>query len=175
VLVAVGVVWLASGAPSNVAGVTLTNTGKANGKLFDDDNLLALAAPWINDAACVKKDPPPQSLEQVECKANRDIWVVDFEVAQSKDARDSRRSAPTLYKGRPTYRAFNYKATYPVSGAVMIWTDQHDYCHTYWDDDNSNGMAELRTSVPFEEQGSMTLCELNWRGNVHSTVLVNRR
>jgi hypothetical protein len=167
------VLWNSGGlpgaAPPGAAGVTFNATGKKNAKLFGSDDLLALAAPWLNDARCVEK-PRRKAVEEVDCDATLDIWHIAFELRQSVGDRDFQRPTLDATEAEPSsFTHVTYTASHPRSGFAAWWCDKdRANCHIYWDDDNSVAVADLREVDPGNGGSDPALlCRIEWDGRVH--------
>ncbi|GAA4215198.1 hypothetical protein GCM10022220_43310 [Actinocatenispora rupis] len=162
--------FLPPSAPDRAAGVTFTEHGRTNAALFDSTDLLNLAAPWLNASTCRAKPPSGRSTETIECRADKDIWVVDFDHMQSSAARGLSRDAADLKNTTPGFRSFTYHASDPRSGAVTIW-QTGDTCQSYWDDNDTTAVAALHETWPGGHPDLMTGCESIWRAQVRPDTL----
>ncbi|MEV4755587.1 Hsp70 family protein [Micromonospora sp. NPDC049559] len=174
VVVSAVVAWrvgvLPGAVPDSAAGVNFNATGKRNAKLFDSRSLLELAAPWLNDGTCAKKQPD-HAVEEVDCDAERDLWHIRFEERQSTGDRNFFRPQADG-SSRDGYQGGTYTASHPASGFYARWCDRDgDECHTYWDDDASPATADLYTFNARGTGGDASLVAyINWVGRVHPAV-----
>jgi hypothetical protein len=179
VAAAAGVVLWRSGrlpgaGPSGAAGVTFNDTGRHNARLFGAKDLLALAAPWLDDSACRKRTLFAQDSERVECTAKTCCWTIDFELRQSDGARALAREEALRNTEAPHYRAFTFAAPSPRSGLVAMWHETgRQQCRAYWDDDTSRATAQLHQTEP-DPGAEPPLCWTDWDSRVRPATLVRQ-